>query len=566
MSLSVPGDPQPNNDRLGKTQAAQESSQDRVQARIDLLRSHIIEPYLRDLELLGQFEKREEQQSAMLLAVQSFQDALQRYERGEKFEQIAAALGTTPSRVKGWLVDGRLPDAISRIDRDSRKVKSFAVRIPHEKSTSFAYLLGVFCGNVDPGHSIYYFRPTVRNQVVAETLGNAFEQVVDSRAKIRPRTRELKEATWQGYEVNCLSLPLSRHLNLVTRSNQRVPWEHLGTDEERRSFLRGLFDICSWVNLAKSGGIGLQRTNGSYLIVEIAHLLAQVGIVPRIRMEGKPLLAINELADLRKFEAIIGFTDPEQQARLRELTSRTVTRVAYRQEDYVRARSVWEANPGATVKELAASAGVSEDAIKSWRNRGQVPQEVTRLRLLEELLHGHERDIDLLALLFRDFNLSVAQCQHVAASHTKERVLQIETFMRSALLEPKKNPDLFVNLISDSSICAGSIKETDRREGPRAAEPPIRAPSREHEDDPLTDIRKRAQRGEYQSLYFFEALCDLAGRASKLSYPTWTFEKFVGGLNESDRGLARRLLVVFTDSATAQLYQAFLVEQHIEAQ
>lgn len=72
------------------------------------------------------------------------------------------------------------------------------------------------------------------------------------------------------------------------------------------------------------------------------------------------------------------------------------------------------------------------------------------------------------------------------------------------------------------------------------------------------------RRGAYQGLLFFEALYDLAERARNLSYPCWTFEKFVGSLNREDRPLARRLLVVLADSATAQLYQAFLVEQSLE--
>lgn len=143
MSLNMQGARQTADSGLSEQELALGSPEARVQARIDLLRTHIIEPYLRDLELLGQFDKRDDKQNSALLSLQSLEAALRRYESGENFGQIAAAIGVPPSRVKSWLVDGRLPNAISGIGSDSRKAKSFEVRIPHEESTSFAYLLGV---------------------------------------------------------------------------------------------------------------------------------------------------------------------------------------------------------------------------------------------------------------------------------------------------------------------------------------------------------------------------------------------------------------------------------------
>jgi hypothetical protein len=511
-----------------------------IDDRIAELRTEVIGPYRRETELLGQ----ERQHAAKIAAAEDALGVLKRaltlYEQGKNFLQIGRELGLDPRVVKGWLSQGKLPLEIACIKAERRKKVGKELRIPRAPSTSFAYLLGVFCGSVTPGQPVSQFRPRIRNRDVAQQLKAAFEQVVDGEARIAPRPYRNKQTERETYVVNCLSLPLTRHLNLVTDSNRRVPWEHLGTDEERRYFLKGLFDICSWVHVSQSntpGCIGLQRKGDSYLIVELAHLLKKVGIVPRIALKPKQVLSIHEMADLQRFRDTIGFTDPEEQGRLQRLAGRSVKRRTYSEQDYVRAKKEWESDPSLNPGQIAARTGLSAEVIGSWRRDGMVPREVKRREYLEGLLNGHESNVDLLPVLFRKFNLSIDQCRAVAAQCSAEQVRKVAEEMQKEGQSPPENPEIFFARVTK-------------------APPPQPA-----KNDRLSITREKLNSGTYAEWPYLQKVRDLAQQAPQLEFPLFLFEQFVGSLPKEERALARRLLVILANPDIAGRYHGFLTEE-----
>ena len=312
-----------------------------------------------------------------------------------------------------WLTGQRLPMILMAGNADIREKRAYEVNIPPEESESFAYFLGAYCGSVRSGHAIYHFRPRVAHPAVAEKIARGFEDVVDSKARTVESVMAVGKYDWKFYEVNCLSLPLSRYMNSITRANQRLPWEHLGTEREQFAFLRGVFDLNSSVGLKSAKMLSLQKTGGEYLIVELAHLMMQIGIVPRVRSGSKPVLSINEVGDLSAFAEKIGFTDPDQQARLLQISARPVSRTTYSSKDYYRACRYWTEHPQLDDSQIARDLELPRESIRSWRKRGQEPKEVIRTRELVSLLEGHEREVGLLPLLYRESGLSPAQCQQV---------------------------------------------------------------------------------------------------------------------------------------------------------
>jgi transposase-like protein len=544
--------------------------------RIKFLRSNLVLPYLRDLRLLGLNEKETIYRADLERTLLNLGQALTLHEQGHSFSEIARHLGVASGTVSSWIRGERLPTRLIIGDEAQRRANSYVFRLPRQQSEPFAYVLGIHSGTCTPNNSIYHLRPQVAAPEIATRLASAFESVVESSAKIKERQTYWKDTARTAYEVNCLSLPLSRHLNLVSQQNQRVPWEHLGTDQERIAFLQGVFDVCSSVSIRNSNFISLQRTGGASLIIDIAHVLMTVGITPQVRLGEKPCLYINEYQDLKLFEELISYTAPEQRTRLAQLTKTAPTRRTFRQQDYQRAKQLYHAHPDWNNRQLARAAEIDERTLRTWKrsfadlSSDAVPREMIRIRALTTLLGDRIDDARTRLLLFRECGLSVYQVNTAVRSRSATHVLSAISDFASQRQDPRDLPDVFFKYLmsdkpsdSESSLVLTSMidsSELRTTSGPIAIEP---AASMLGTDDTTSILQRRYKTGAFKTLRYIEPLKNILERTAELSFPNFTFEKFVATLKPSEYSLARWLLIALSPDEVSQAYRDFLESENL---
>jgi hypothetical protein len=75
---------------------------------------------------------------------------------------------------------------------------------------------------------------------------------------------------------------------------------------------------------------------------------------------------------------------------------------------------------------------------------------------------------------------------------------------------------------------------------------------------PFEEIRDRYGKGEFSSLLCLEPLKDLIARSPELSYPAFTFEKFLNFVDPREVDLVRRLLLAISTPEVSEQYRSFL--------
>ncbi len=530
---------------------------DRIAARIEFLREHVVRPYLEDLALLG-LQRGPSAKSTIEETLQKFEMTLRRSEAGETHRAIARDLKLGERTVSDWVKGERLPTLLSFGSREIRSRRAYDFTPPRIESTSFAYLLGAYCGSVHSGHSIYHFRPEVGELEVAKRIAEGFESVVASKAKIT-MSKKTSRGDQPLYEVNCLSLPMSRHMNTVSAGNTRVPWEHLGTESERIAFLRGVFDLNSSVGVKQAKTLSVQKTKGEFLIVELAHVLMRVGIVPRVTTGKKAFLQINEVRDLRAFAERIGLTDPIQQQRLESIGSREVTRATYSADTYRRAKNYWMTNPQSTNEQVAKAINVTYDTIRSWRDRGVVPKEILRANELNTLLIGHEKQVDLICVLYREGGLSSAQSRDAASWATELQTREVLEMLKEESIEPRTNPELVWDMLANNNGASPEVDEIEQLTLPPVEiNAPTQSSALPEELQGLVSFRDAILNGRYDHLEFMEPLRKVIEKAAQLHFPLLSFENFLQQLRPEQLALGRAIILASAPPKVAEEYREFL--------
>ncbi len=308
--------------------------------------------------------------------------------------------------VKQCSPGGNLNLLISPSVQSQREIKNARV-----EDREFAYILGAWCAHTEVG---------TPNQNRLTFCGVESDRVaLVARCLEVYREKPLDVIPVQVVQSSCamtrvLDRGLARHIHEVTANNTRVPWEHLITKEERRMFLRGIFDQAGWVSSGESAGIGFNKVLGYELLVDVARVSACFGMYPLLSNHHMAQFRFLDRNDWEIFRTSIGLSLARDERVLEMLCAKEFKINATSLQDYL---AVMRASEDSTLSysQLAALTGVPANSVRDWLKRGQVPRSARRYYSLQEATAGWP-DPDSIGRLFRKEGLSSAEARRLAGS------------------------------------------------------------------------------------------------------------------------------------------------------
>ena len=186
-------------------------------------------------------------------------------EQGLSYSEIEKKLGFKCGTVRGWIALGVLPSPLQRLPQNI---------VTKEYSLELAYALGAYTAT----HEV----KSKRDIIITRGRGQNFKKLGECYEKLWPNH-------WSCQERDGIGLSdrgIVRHFHLVTRHNTSVPWEHLGTIDERLEYLRGIFDLRGSSLKSECYGFLFTKPNIN-LLNELRMLLADFEIYPTLQKIGQ---------------------------------------------------------------------------------------------------------------------------------------------------------------------------------------------------------------------------------------------------------------------------------------
>jgi hypothetical protein len=247
---------------------------------------------------------------------------------------------------------------------------------------------------------------------------------------------------------------LATHIHSVTDNNNRIPWEHLGTEIECAHFLRGVFDHGGHMMADSTPAIGISKKNGQQLLVDMARVFVRLGLRPTIREGTIASLKLRQKAEWLRFAEVIGSSITEKQESLRKLRQLPETKRTFTIPDFeavVACSHDGQKKPA----DIARITSVPANTIRDWLIRGQMPPVVKRHMAIQESTK-HLPHSDVITYLFRDLGSSSVLARDMAAHLSlhaiQERVQQHAQDITTVYGDDKKirylfSPKLFSPLL-----------------------------------------------------------------------------------------------------------------------
>ena len=531
-------------------------SEQQAKDRVAFLKAHLLRPFLKDLENLGKTERAQKLADQLSGELKVYERVLLSSANGQSIASIARVEGIPERTLQRWVREGGLPGGLSNRSQSNRKVREKPIDIPRQPSTDFACFMGSFCAFTRPGTVQYHIRPRVASRSIAERIARGFKVAVPSGASIYEYDRSEDKTP---FEVNCLHLRLSRHCNVITAANTRVPWEHIQTEQERVGFLQGFFDVLGSFNMNEPGSFTVQKLNGASLLIEVAQVMASLGIVPKIKLGARPTLFVNEKRSLQRMHTLNLLLEDSPAEKLRQIAFRPVTRVSYTAEQYYRAKTLWELQSELNNYEVSSVVDIPADQIRSWRTRGRRPKEIDRIEELEKLVPLHSEQHSIISKLFRSCGLPSELVRRVVAEFSIDAIEEKLNQIEYRGIDLRDSPELLYTLLNDDSEVERVKPEDSKQLTPAYSESIFDV----QQQTVLEGVKAQIEKEDVSRHPYLEPLLDLCKVSTSLSFPAFTYEKFVGDLAEQDKQAARLVLLALSTQRIQKLYWHHLVEEEL---
>lgn len=197
---------------------------------------------------------------------------------------------------------------------------------------------------------------------------------------------------------------VARHFQRVTAFNSRVPWEHLGTEAECTSYIRGMFDHGGWICAGSSPGIGINKIDGEHLLRDASRVFVKVGFLPLLHGHPVPSLRLKEITEWQTFAEKISLSLPERRQVVETLATRPHSRNHFTVTDYELVRESYD-RQGMSPAMIARTTGVPANSVRDWMIRGQKPPAVKRKETLDAV-SAQMPNPDVINLVYRTFGAS----------------------------------------------------------------------------------------------------------------------------------------------------------------
>ena len=223
--------------------------------------------------------------------------------------------------------------------------------------------------------------------------------------------------------VNVPSAELASHVREVTSGNTRIPWEHLGTEGECKSFLRGVFDHGGWIYTGRSGGIGLNKKGGAELLEDLCRVFARVGILPIVVYGEVPSLKLKDISEWKAFAEHVELSLSDRREAVERLASRTSTKGHYTEEDYSAVMGL--ASFGTlSSREVGEATGIPTNTVRGWTVYGQKPPAVKRSGIID----GFSTRLgspEVVHILYRELGASSHLARACGTSYTLRAIKEV---------------------------------------------------------------------------------------------------------------------------------------------
>jgi hypothetical protein len=272
--------------------------------------------------------------------------------------------------------------------------------------TSLAYMLGALCAHteVESAPSKLLSMSSLESDRIA-VAGQQLAAYLEHPIAISTGLLNGK----QLYRIRLSCPSLEKHYHEVTANNTRVPWEHLATEDERRMFMRGLFDQAGWVSNEEKGGIGVNKVKGYMLLLDVARVAESLDMIPLVSRRHLAQLRFFDRNDWQTFQAKVGFSLPRDNEILGGLCSRVHCTTEYTAHDYKQVQKGQELY-GDHYQAIARFAAVPENTVRDWLIRGAQPRAYRRLMKLQEATVLMSDGLQI-SRLYRDEKLSSSEAR-----------------------------------------------------------------------------------------------------------------------------------------------------------
>lgn len=331
-------------------------------------------------------------------------------QRGYSKERIARIVGSVPSAITNWL-EGRFPPSISDRSVEGCRSKQKLYVPPRTFDTNFAFILGFLTAQHEFGKPFTpHFTFLHSDHRTAQRLQRIVEKVFGETIELQ---RVVKGET-HFFATHFYSTQLAEHLNEVTANNTRLPWEHIGlrrSSAEARSYLRGLyFKHGNIQGPETSPSITFSKKDGKRLIIDLAWLHQQLGIICDLSFKGRACFNVRGSENFRKLEQILRPSQTLFALKLAALVS-GLPKARSSLDDYRWAMTHQNRSAAAIARRL----GRDIQQIRSWLRKKVKPDIVKKLHTLQKLTKGQPSP-HRINYNFRERGLSSARARLAAAS------------------------------------------------------------------------------------------------------------------------------------------------------
>lgn len=316
------------------------------------------------------------------------------------------------------------PDSPATTELCVPKSSGFEHTLRREGS-SLPYLLGAWASLTEVGT-----RPFGRICYASKDRSH-IETLQDHLAAVISFTPDIHTVTIGGslyYRIEPRHEQLATHIHSVTDNNNRIPWEHLGTESECAHFLRGVFDHGGHITADKNPAIGIRKVNGRELLIDMARVFVRLDLRPIIGEEPIANLRLRQKADWIRFAEVVGSSIEGQQQSLAKLCQLPETKRTFTIAEF-QAVIACSQDPQKRPSDIARINSVPQNTVRDWLTRGQIPPAVKRDRAIQEMTK-HLPNSDVITYVYKELGGSSALAREIAAQLSlhaaKERVQRID--------------------------------------------------------------------------------------------------------------------------------------------
>lgn len=296
--------------------------------------------------------------------------------------------------------------AISRVTNGCNKNGKVAkvLELPRMPSRDWAFILGVYGASVSRPTTDGKFIIHNKDAAFLSELGQAIQTVAPhSKPHICKSSRLRKDGNDQ-FRFSGHSASLVRELIRVTDSSARVPWEALGTKEERLAYLRGYAGIKASV---QPGGVSFYDSRKTDFIIEIAVMLDSVNLPPLVgECEKQTTLSITDLSSLKILLYSNILLPVSAKVVEKRLAKRDNLRASHSIGTYEAVMTFAKLNPGQSENSIAQRFGIAWKTVHMWLHDDLKPCSVKRREIIRQLAVARRLpEPDIVAYAYRDLNL-----------------------------------------------------------------------------------------------------------------------------------------------------------------